>query len=51
MRIFLTDKNALAYFERKASPEYWDEHWEIDNLRERILGALPDDIFEMSPNS
>ena len=45
MRIYLKDKQALAYFEKKATPEFWDKHWEIKNLRQYITNSKGDSIF------
>ena len=45
MKIYLTDRNALAYFEEKATPEFWDEHWKINVLRKYVLSCTSDGIF------
>lgn len=29
-------RNRLVYFKRKASPQFWDEHWNIDNFKSLI---------------
>jgi hypothetical protein len=36
-KINIKDKNILAFFNTEATPNFWDEHWEIDNLRKYIL--------------
>ncbi|MDP6593332.1 MAG: class I SAM-dependent methyltransferase [Candidatus Marinimicrobia bacterium] len=44
-RYYLTDKQALSYFQEKASPEFWNKHWEIDDLRKHILSITSEEIF------
>ena len=45
MSVYLTDKQALAYFKQQASPEFWDKHWETDILKETLRGAKDDGLF------
>jgi len=44
-RIYLTDKKSLAYFHEKATPKFWDKHWEIDDLRKYILSNTSEANF------
>ena len=44
-KIYINDKNILAQFKEKATPEFWDEHWQIDDLRKYILNYKIDNIF------
>lgn len=45
MRVYVQDKQALAYFERKATPEFWDNHWKSYDLRNSILACTSDGDF------
>lgn len=45
MRIYLKDKRALAYFEQKATPDFWDEHWKTEDFRRRIVSYKSDKLF------
>lgn len=45
MRIYIKDKHALAYFDQQATPDFWDEHWELENLRAYILSQKSDKLF------
>ena len=38
-RIYLPDKHALTFYHEKATAEFWDKHWQIDDLR-RYLQAF-----------
>jgi len=40
-KVYLKDKKKIAYFEEKASPNFWDSHWQLDvaKLREHILSS------------
>ena len=44
-QIYLTDKGELAYYEKKATPQFWDQHWEIEDLRKHILSCTSDGLF------
>ncbi len=45
MRMYLKNKRALAYFSQKASSEFWDTHWNTENLRNYILSHTSDGLF------
>lgn len=45
MRVFLKDKKVIAYFEKQANPEFWDNHWHTQKLKEEILNCRTDQIF------
>jgi len=38
-------EKTLAFFDDRAKPEFLDEHWEIDGLRNRILSCTSDGTF------
>ena len=44
-QIYLTDKAALAYFEKKSTPQFWDQHWEIEDLRKYLLSCTSEGLF------
>lgn len=44
-RIYLSDRQALAYFREEATPDFWDVHWVVENLRRVILSCKTDKIF------
>ncbi|BBO88330.1 class I SAM-dependent methyltransferase [Desulfosarcina ovata] len=45
MRVYLEDRKALAYFGKSATPEFWDAHWDVENLRQRIVSCRTDALF------
>jgi SAM-dependent methyltransferase len=45
MRVYLTDTQALAWFHRPATPDFWDGHWRIDDLRRYLLASTDDGLF------
>ena len=45
MRIYLKEKRALAYFNQRATAEYWDAHWQRDDLRRYIWSYTSDGLF------
>lgn len=45
MRVYLTDKQTLAYYEKKASADFWDDHWDVGDLRNHILSCTSDGLF------
>jgi len=44
-KIYLSDKHALAFYQQKASPDFWDRHWQIADLRSLIRGTTNDGLF------
>ena len=44
-KIYLTDIQGLAFFNQKATPEFWDEHWQSDCLAKMIRSSKTDDLF------
>ncbi len=36
MKVYLSGRDSLAFFDRKADPDYWDEHWSGTDLRKFI---------------
>jgi SAM-dependent methyltransferase len=45
MQIYITDKQALAFYKQQASPDYWDQHWKIEDLQALIRGTTDDNLF------
>jgi SAM-dependent methyltransferase len=45
MQIYISDKNAVAFYREKATAEFWDKHWETDTLKETLRGAKDDGLF------
>ena len=45
MRIFIKEKKALAYYEKKASSDFWDMHWEINDLKTFIKSCTYSDLI------
>src|SRR3989337_2566382 len=45
MRFYLTDRHSIAYFQGQASPEFWDQHWEIEDLRSYLKSSIDDGRF------
>lgn len=39
MRIYSPEKRALIYIEKKATPGFWDAHWNSENLRQDIVAC------------
>jgi len=33
LRYYNKSNNRLVYFEKKASPQFWDKHWSVDNFK------------------
>jgi SAM-dependent methyltransferase len=44
-QIYLTDKGALAYFGKKSTPQFWDQHWEIEDFRKHVLSCTSEGLF------
>jgi len=44
-QIYIPDRDAVAFFREKASPEYWDRHWSVNNLRAILLESKNDWLF------
>ena len=42
---YLRDKDALAYFGRKADPEFWDRHWSMQDVRKAVRACREDAWF------
>ncbi len=36
-KLYLKDKKALACFKERATADFWDKHWDIDNVAFRNL--------------
>jgi len=45
MQVYLKDRKALAFFYREANPQFWDEHWQMESLRDHILSCTSDGFF------
>ena len=44
-KYYLKDLKSLAIFKERATAEFWDEHWKIDNLAEYVRSYRADGIF------
>lgn len=44
-KIYLPDKQAIAFYHEKASPEFWDRHWRVDNLQAILRESQNDGLF------
>lgn len=45
MRIYLSDKKVLAYYHQKATPDFWDKHWDKTELLLNIKTCTIDPYF------
>ena len=45
MKIFVKDKNQIAFFGKKADSEFWDELWETNDLANSIRSCTYEGIF------
>src|SRR3990172_6474911 len=39
MKIYIPENRSLAFIEKKATSEFWDKHWEVDDLRNQIINC------------
>jgi len=44
-RIYIPDKDSIAFYREKASPEFWDRHWRMADLRAVLRGSQDDGLF------
>lgn len=44
-KIYLPDKQALAFYREKATAEFWDKHWSVGDLQTVLLNAKDDGLF------
>jgi len=44
-QIYIPDKQAIAFYREKATAEFWDKHWETDQLQAIIRGTTDDGRF------
>jgi len=44
-KVYLADIRKLAFFQEQATPSYWDEHWQIDDLGNYIRKVRSDGTF------
>jgi len=45
MKIYLTDKHALAFYREKATAEFWDKHWSAADLQVVLRRSKNDWLF------
>jgi SAM-dependent methyltransferase len=45
MKYYFKDVKNIGFFQKSATPSYWDQHWEHNNLREYILSCTSDSYF------
>jgi len=41
-RVWIPDIQSLAYFKQKATADFWDEHWQIEDLQSYIRSRKSD---------
>lgn len=44
-KIYLSDKQALAFYYEKATPEFWDKHWSAADLQTVLRNSRDDRLF------
>lgn len=44
-KVYLSDRQALAFYQEKATAEFWDRHWQIDDLRRYLEASTDDGLF------
>ncbi len=44
-QIFLPDRQALAFYREKATPEFWDKHWSATDLQTILRNSKDDGLF------
>jgi SAM-dependent methyltransferase len=45
IQIYLSDKQALAYFREQATAEFWDKHWSAADLQNLLRSSRDDGLF------
>jgi SAM-dependent methyltransferase len=45
LKIYLSDKRALAFYREQATAQFWDKHWETNQLQAIIRGTTDDGWF------
>jgi len=44
-KIYVCDKQAIAFFREKATPEFWDKHWSAADLQTVLRNSKDDRLF------
>jgi len=44
-KTYLKDKKSLAFFKEEATAEFWEKHWNIENLEKTIRSCKKDRLF------
>ena len=44
-KVYLVDVRVLAHFPQAATPDFWDQHWQIADLRRYLLANTGDSLF------
>lgn len=44
-RVYIKESKQLAYLKSVATSEFWDEHWDDDNLRETVISCTDSDLI------
>ena len=39
LRYYDKSSNRLVYFEKKASADFWDDHWDVSNFKSIVEGS------------
>jgi SAM-dependent methyltransferase len=45
MKTYLTDKQALAFYNQQATSEFWDKHWSVTDLQTTLRNSKDDRLF------
>lgn len=45
MKVYIKEKQSIAMFKQKADSNFWDKHWEINNLRSHIVSSKFSDFI------
>ena len=43
--VYFQDIDALAFYKAQATPDFWDHHWQIEDLRNSIISCTYDSTF------
>ncbi|MBC7879018.1 MAG: class I SAM-dependent methyltransferase [Anaerolineales bacterium] len=45
MKVYLTDKQALAFYKQQATSKFWDKHWSTTDLQTVLRNSVDDRLF------
>jgi len=44
-KVYLKDQEKLAFFKHQANSDFWDQHWDTKQFRERLIQSVNDSLF------